>query len=211
MRATDDDKNPLPESAGSPVTRSRRRLVGLLAAGGAGSMLLSLPDAWKRPVVESVVLPAHGQTTAPPDTPPDLSDGTFALFGEAIVRAPDHRILDYFASTAHAGQIAQINTVTGCLELVDGRLRGDIEFLLDTADCLAEYDPPGGAPLGGSANADSIIGALTENDALCATELSPATLEFLSMTGTAPNRVARVRLTTSEGSEVFDCPEGCEG
>ncbi len=201
-------------SDGSGVAKSRRRLVATLAAGGAGSMLYSLPDGWKRPVVESVVLPAHAQTTAAEEEPerPDLSDGSFSLFAEALVLVPDRDILDYFASTAHADpSVMPFNTVSGCLDLSDGRLSGEIIIGFEGFPCLAEYDLSGGAALNGSVDADDIVAFDLEFVEECGDHTPPATLEFLSISGTAPNRTVRIRLTTAGASETFDCPEGCEG
>ena len=45
---------------------SRRKLLKSIAAGsGAVIAGKSLPDSWSRPVVDSVMLPAHAQTSAP--------------------------------------------------------------------------------------------------------------------------------------------------
>ena len=43
--------------------QSRRNLLRALSVGGVASAA-NLPTSWSRPVVESVVLPAHAQTTA---------------------------------------------------------------------------------------------------------------------------------------------------
>ena len=49
---------------------SRRKLLKSIAAGsGAIVAGKSLPENWKRPVVDSVILPAHAQTS-PPTSPP---------------------------------------------------------------------------------------------------------------------------------------------
>lgn len=44
--------------------RSRRRLIQVLTAGGVVTTAKLLPSEWARPVVESVSLPAHAQTTS---------------------------------------------------------------------------------------------------------------------------------------------------
>lgn len=41
----------------------RRMLKGLAAGGGALATTRLVPESWKRPVVESMVLPAHAQTS----------------------------------------------------------------------------------------------------------------------------------------------------
>ena len=51
-------------SSTSP-TLTRRKLLAALGAGGVVTSQTSLPQAWTRPVVETLMLPAHAQTTAP--------------------------------------------------------------------------------------------------------------------------------------------------
>jgi len=45
-------------------TADRRRLVQALVLAGSAGAARSLPDQWARPVVDSVLLPAHAQTSA---------------------------------------------------------------------------------------------------------------------------------------------------
>ena len=40
---------------------SRRKLLGLMAVGGAGAV--AVPEQWSKPLVRSVLLPAHAQTS----------------------------------------------------------------------------------------------------------------------------------------------------
>lgn len=47
----------------------RRLLKSIVAGGGAISATSQLPASWSRSVIESVVLPAHAQTTEAPLTP----------------------------------------------------------------------------------------------------------------------------------------------
>jgi hypothetical protein len=45
-------------------TSSRRRLLKKLAiGGGVVTTASSLPEKWKKPVIESVITPAHAQTS----------------------------------------------------------------------------------------------------------------------------------------------------
>lgn len=46
---------------------SRRRLLKALGLGGGTATVSQLPSAWSKPIVESVVLPAHAQTTESDD------------------------------------------------------------------------------------------------------------------------------------------------
>lgn len=58
------DKNP--ESQKSKETARRRVLKRLVAGGGVVATGKIMPDDWHRPVVESVILPAHAQTSEQP-------------------------------------------------------------------------------------------------------------------------------------------------
>jgi hypothetical protein len=48
-----------------PVESRRRLLKALAAAGGAVTTATVLPDAWKKPLINSVVVPLHAQASAP--------------------------------------------------------------------------------------------------------------------------------------------------
>ena len=48
---------------GSENQSSRRRLLKSVAVGGVFSAAKGIPGSWTRPVIESVVLPAHAQTS----------------------------------------------------------------------------------------------------------------------------------------------------
>jgi hypothetical protein len=57
----------------SPVNSSRRKALKKIAAGGAVAGVLALSGKWSKPVVDSIILPAHAQATngaAPPPTTP---------------------------------------------------------------------------------------------------------------------------------------------
>lgn len=61
-----DEKKPVkPEVNDDRPRHSRRRLIQLLTAGGVVTTAKIIPGEWTRPVVESVSLPAHAQTTEP--------------------------------------------------------------------------------------------------------------------------------------------------
>jgi len=54
----------------SESNKSRRKLLKSIAAGsGAVIAGKSLPESWSKPVVDSVMLPAHAQTSPSPCTP----------------------------------------------------------------------------------------------------------------------------------------------
>ena len=51
------------KKAASNVNPGRRRALKKLAAGGAVVGILGLSGKWSKPVVDSIVLPAHAQAT----------------------------------------------------------------------------------------------------------------------------------------------------
>ncbi|MEM7194386.1 MAG: hypothetical protein AAF402_05505 [Pseudomonadota bacterium] len=64
----------------TPASNKRRKILGAAMTGGA-----ALPVVWKAPVVETVVLPAHAETTGPggdptggTTMPPETCNGTFS-------------------------------------------------------------------------------------------------------------------------------------
>ena len=63
-------------------SEKRRKLLKSIAAGsGAIVAGKSLPDSWSKPVVDSVILPAHAQTSpAPPDSPAPPTSGLTGIF-----------------------------------------------------------------------------------------------------------------------------------
>ncbi|MFC1630713.1 hypothetical protein ACFL2N_02145 [Pseudomonadota bacterium] len=61
-------------------SESRRKLLKSIAAGsGAIVAGKSLPESWSRPVVDSVMLPAHAQTSTAPPAPPRAPDGIYSI------------------------------------------------------------------------------------------------------------------------------------
>lgn len=77
---------------------ARRRLMKSLAAtGGIFATAKLLPDSWTRPVVDSVTLPAHAQSS--PGETPSLVTGAFTT---GVLGRNDDSILDLVVPTAHA-------------------------------------------------------------------------------------------------------------
>ncbi|HHD63393.1 MAG TPA: twin-arginine translocation signal domain-containing protein [Desulfobulbaceae bacterium] len=51
------------------VNPSRRKALKKIAAGGAVAGILALSGKWSKPVVDSIILPAHAQATNPEPPP----------------------------------------------------------------------------------------------------------------------------------------------
>ena len=58
-----------PEDAEAKKELSRRKLLKILAAGSAATVISTLPAEWTKPVVEVGVLPAHAAASATPPIP----------------------------------------------------------------------------------------------------------------------------------------------
>lgn len=93
------------------LSKPRRKLLRTLAAG-SGVVLTgtSLPDKWSRPVVDSVVLPAHAQTTGQDDKPrgdpePTCSGGCFERTDTvgSVFWNTDTETVEFFGSTDCSG------------------------------------------------------------------------------------------------------------
>jgi hypothetical protein len=64
-----NEKKPV---AGGDETRelSRRKLLERVALGGAAISVTLLPSEWVKPVVETIVVPAHAQVSGPSPSAP---------------------------------------------------------------------------------------------------------------------------------------------
>ena len=91
-------------------SKSRRKLLKSIAAGSgvivAGK---SLPESWTRPVVDSVVLPAHAQTS-PPSPPSGPSGGSSEITLTSIQNSESMlaHVTDALVKPAHAGVLQPI-------------------------------------------------------------------------------------------------------
>lgn len=99
-------KNLKPETA-----RARRKLLKLAATGGTAASVSAYAGNWAKPVVDSVILPAHATTT---DDSASSTRGSELreFYGETTILSPQtgaktDGLLDLFLSQAHAGGEAQ--------------------------------------------------------------------------------------------------------
>ncbi len=158
----DFDTSKLPEH---PTAR-RKVLKKLLVGGGAAvAASQTLPTKWTKPVVDSVILPAHAQTTVVPTTPAPTTTVFMQNFRGPVSAAftaidPNQTqeglfaVLDTIIPQAHAGTV----TATGdmCIEvngtnftaslLIEtvfytgsGTVGGGAITLTDVNDCLTSF------------------------------------------------------------------------
>ena len=79
----------------------RKALKKILAGTGAVTVAAAAPEKWTTPVVDSVVLPAHAQTSTdptPPTIPLNFSDSSSVLGSNT-----PSDIIDSLVASAHAG------------------------------------------------------------------------------------------------------------
>ena len=144
-------------------SESRRKLLKSIAAGsGAIVAGKSLPESWKRPVVDSVMLPAHAQTSPPSPT------FSCSVVGQATINVSGGEV---------AGPIEYVVTNTGTGPLTGGdwgtsRAGGNVSFGSDGPGPLTLPDPfnPG----------DDFIVELTDIDLQFCNEPGTITVEFTS-------------------------------
>lgn len=106
------DKNNQPVSADNPVSAenkddNRRKLLkSVVAAGGAATVGKMLPENWARPVVDTVMLPSHAQTSTISPLGSFASSGLISSVEEEETQLADQgfseELLEFFAPAAHA-------------------------------------------------------------------------------------------------------------
>lgn len=107
---TREHKNDLPDggessSSGDELERRRRAVRNILAGAGVVTGSQALSSTWTRPVIESVVLPAHAQTT-------DIVLGGAIGGGIGAADGSDAGILEHLIRPAHAAPL-----IGGCIRL----------------------------------------------------------------------------------------------
>jgi hypothetical protein len=112
---------------------SRRKLLKSIAAGsGAIVAGKSLPESWKRPVVDSVILPAHAQTSPAMRTYAGGTSVEVAAINDENMFAS---VSNMFISQAHAGNGGITTTNKGCATEADTSYDFMVEHNDDSIDC----------------------------------------------------------------------------
>jgi hypothetical protein len=131
------------------LRKSRRRLIQVLATGGAVVTANSVPKQWARPVVDAVTLPAHAQTSGEitlgnngnvfvintqdqEQAEAMLASGNTSSWGE---------VLDLFVAEAEAGlqdDFQVLCTFAGCFSIKYQRGENSGKFYASVIDNLAD-------------------------------------------------------------------------
>lgn len=203
-----DHRFPESDSRKGPAGRDRRGALKRIAASGAlVSAAVALPSRWTRPVVESVVLPAHAQTSAG-----NIADGDFfpvedddfievLELGENVAPSSSPSSwLAWLMPRAHAGgNIPNIPTLQcghcgACARIRNGQVTVTIvrfDIPNNTKTC---YEAAGGF---GETVGFNVIGTPSN---ICT---QPGVLKIVRLEGQAPNRV----LVVSDGANETNLPE----
>jgi hypothetical protein len=119
--------------------KSRRKLLKSIAAGGGAVMAgKSLPESWARPIVDSVVLPAHAQTSGIA-TYAGSNTVSRAMNGPSSVFA---KISDSLINTANAGSCSALLEISYCIKAAVGATVATVQVILTVEDrCSICEDP----------------------------------------------------------------------
>lgn len=90
------------KSADGTAGESRRKLLRKLAAGGVAGA--ALPAAWSKPVIDSVILPAHAQTTGSGEIVGGGGGGGGTGPGPAPSGSLGRDLMDFLVNPAEAGE-----------------------------------------------------------------------------------------------------------
>jgi hypothetical protein len=106
----DESQRNRPDGFREPENGNRRRLIKALSVTGVAAGAVSLPQQWTRPVVDSVSLPAHAQTTAQgffgqgdlTGIVMNLPDSSRDALQRIVYRQEQRGLLDSLIAPAHA-------------------------------------------------------------------------------------------------------------
>lgn len=106
-RADTTDTSPT-EPALNRAAAARRRLIRTVGAGGGAAIATLIAGGWQKPVVELVVLPAHGQLTG-------LAQSVCTIAASMILTAsgPNTFAVSLAVTNVGSGGSTLLNSVTG--------------------------------------------------------------------------------------------------
>lgn len=156
------------------VLQKRRAAVRNILAGGGVAVGAASSPSWMKPVVNTIVTPAHAQTT---NAALDLAGNvSVATVTSSEAYSPDS-ILDFFISSAHAGG----SDLAGAC--VAGSFPGDGTF-----SAIVEFAAGSPATVTGTVSGGTLTGVGPDS---------------LSMTGTIDTQAKTANGTISNGSGAF--------
>ena len=91
----------MPDNQTTKGNARRKLLKGIAAGSGAVIAGKNLPDSWSRPVVDTVMLPAHAQTSMMRFTGSSNEQGSITPDSQFV------RAIDGLVSEAHAGDVIE--------------------------------------------------------------------------------------------------------
>ena len=158
--------------------QARRKLLkGIAAGSGAFVAGKSLPESWSRPVVDSVILPVHAQTSAS-----NFSSTIALVFDDS---APgSNNMLAGLVNDAIAGETA--NTSTLCIESLDGKSFRFGYLLGSISNPNAIYRQDGGVVGGGplcTGGGDYCFGSSYDQVCLTVTKIDSQGAHYVLRTG----------------------------
>jgi hypothetical protein len=146
------------------MSRSRRRLFkAVLASGAAIATTKALPERWTRPVVASVLLPAHAQATTP------LVNGTFSGTATATVTVVGGAVLALLVPTAAANSVTEVS-VDVCLNITNSVV--DAQLRIYSISLVGEALLSGSGSLGSTLTLSTLGGTLSVTGATVSADVS---------------------------------------
>lgn len=208
------------------TNKSRRTLLKSIAAGGGAVVAgKTLPDTWKKPVIDSVMLPAHAQTSDEDfsglySTQGSIAraDGTGRESPGQLAKGLGRRLLDWVVPAAHADHVLQeicdedYNLV---FEIPPGSGTRTVQICVDTTESRTS----GSTSITGNSLSNVTIPLLEFTDTC---EFSDEELVLTNMT-VGPNGVSGNLQAVEDGNEIacnrsflaeptagsFSCSETC--
>ncbi|HSH41483.1 MAG TPA: hypothetical protein VK973_05085 [Arenicellales bacterium] len=188
----------------SPANSRRLTLTRLAAGGAAVGGAAVLPSRWLRPVVESVLLPAHAQTSGPEDGDFFIElggDDTFGIVSTRISgRGPSPRPwwLAWMIAPAQALEV-QCSLCGICARLRNGKVTVTVVRYQTATDDVFCYE--GEAPVGGT-----VVFNDHPEASGCTT---PGPMDVVSVDGVAPARTLVLRSNGEEAAFYEDPSRTC--
>ena len=146
--------------ANSKTTDSRRKLLKSITVGSSAIVAgKSLPESWTRPIVDSVILPVHAQTTDDSGTSPPPSECTTVYYyGESTEATGESYDYGRFCVEV-CGDAATVSAYMGGVK-IDGT---NTPKFLFTGQVTANSGVPGTLTVNPSSSGDNCLDRVGDN------------------------------------------------